>query len=147
MLINKIKIKSPKTEKEFNAYYYLRWFVLRKKFEKNIDSSKDELENCSSHIMAIYNQNVIGVGRIHKTDDKNSQIRYMAIDSNFRGFGVGNLILEKLIHIARLEKQKYVILHSREEAIGFYKKNNFRLIEKSHLLYNEIQHYLMQKDL
>ena len=97
--------------------------------------------------MAVYNQKVIGVGRIHKVDDKNSQIRYMAIDSNFRRLGIGNLILSELIRIARLEKQKYIILHSREKAIKFYKKNNFILIRKSHLLYDKIQHYLMQREL
>ena len=147
MLINKIEIKSPKTEKDFNDYYHLRWFVLRKDFENNLESSKDELESNSSHVMAVYNQKVIGVGRIHKVDDKNSQIRYMAIDSNFRRLGIGNLILSELIRIARLEKQKYIILHSREKAIKFYKKNNFILIRKSHLLYDKIQHYLMQREL
>jgi len=147
MLINKIEIKSPKTEKDFNDYYHLRWFILRKDFENNLESSKDELENNSSHVMAVYNQKVIGVGRIHKVDDKNSQIRYMAIDSNFRRLGIGNLILSELIRIARLEKQKYIILHSREKAIKFYKKNNFILIRKSHLLYDKIQHYLMQREL
>jgi len=147
MLINKIEIKSPKTEKDFNDYYHLRWFVLRKDFENNLESSKDELESDSSHVMAVYNQKVIGVGRIHKIDDKNSQIRYMAIDSNFRRLGIGNLILSELIRIARLEKQKYIILHSREKAVKFYKKNNFILIKKSHLLYDKIQHYLMQREL
>ena len=147
MLINKIEIKSPETEKDFNDYYHLRWFVLRRDFENNIESSKDELENNSSHVMAIYNQKVIGVGRIHKINDKNSQIRYMAIDPNFRRLGIGNLILSELIRIARLEKQKYIILHSREKAIKFYKKNNFILIKKSHLLYDKIQHYLMQREL
>ena len=97
--------------------------------------------------MAIYNQKVVGVGRIHKVNDENSQIRYMATDSKYRGFGIGSLILSKLIDIAILNKQKKVILHSRENAIEFYKKNDFILIKKSHLLFNKIQHYLMEKNL
>ena len=56
MLIDKIKIKSPKTEKDFNDYYYLRWFILRSQFEKDLESSKDQLEKDSSHIMALYNE-------------------------------------------------------------------------------------------
>ena len=147
MLIDKIQIKSPKTKKDFNNYYYLRWFVLRKEFEDDLEVCKDELENDSSHIMAVYNKKVLGVGRIHKIDTESSQIRYMAIDSNFRGFGIGNLILSELIKIARLEKKKYIILHSRENAVEFYKKNKFKLIKKTHLLYDKIQHYLMQKEL
>ena len=145
MLINKIKIKFPKTERDFNDYYYLRWSVLRKEFEDDLELSKDELENNSSHIMALYDEKVVGVGRIHKIDQESSQIRYMAVDSNYRGFGIGNLILSELISIAVSDNQKHIILHSRENAIEFYKKNNFILIEKSHLLYNKIQHYLMKK--
>ena len=105
MLIDKIQIKSPKTKKDFNDYYYLRWFVLRKEFEDDLEVCKDELENDSSHIMAVYNKKVLGVGRIHKIDTESSQIRYMAIDSNFRGFGIGNLILSELIKIARLDSK------------------------------------------
>ena len=48
MLIDKIQIKSPKTKKDFNDYYYLRWFVLRKEFEDDLEVCKDELENDSS---------------------------------------------------------------------------------------------------
>jgi len=36
MLIDKIQIKSPRTKKDFNDYYYLRWFVLRKEFEDDL---------------------------------------------------------------------------------------------------------------
>ena len=147
MLINKIKIRFPKTQKDFNDYYYLRWFILRSQFEKDLESSKDQLEKDSYHIMALYDEKVVGVGRIHKISSKKSQIRYMAVDSDYRGFGIGKLILTELINIAISNNQKYIILHSRENAIEFYKKNNFILIKKSHLLYNKIQHYLMKKDL
>ena len=147
MLIDRIRIKSPKTEEDFNSYYYLRWFILRKEFEDDLESSKDELDKDSSHTMAVNDRKVVGVGRIHKINDECSQIRYMATDSNYRGFGIGSLILSKLIDIAILDQQKDVILHSRENAIEFYKKNGFILIQKSHLLYNKIQHYLMKKEL
>ena len=142
-----VNIQSPKTEEDFNNYYYLRWFVLRRDFENDLELSKDKFEENSSHIMAVYNQNVIGVGRIHKLNDGNSQIRYMATDSKYRGSGVGSLILSELIDIAVLNKQKKIILHSRENAVEFYKKNGFSLIRKSHLLFNKIQHYLMEKEI
>jgi hypothetical protein len=40
-----------------------------------------------------------------------------------------------------------MILHAREVALDFYKKLDYELVEKSHLLFGEIQHYLMVKDL
>jgi hypothetical protein len=38
-----------------------------------------------------------------------------------------------------------IILHAREIAIPFYTNLNYTIIEKSHLLFGEIQHYLMSK--
>jgi len=147
MLSNQIKIISPKSKKDFKNYYYLRWLILRKGFDNNLKSAKDEFENNSKHVMASYNKKVIGVGRIHVLNNQSSQIRYMAVDNNYRGQGIGTLILSKLICLAILSRKKYIILHSREDTIAFYEKNGFILIKKSHLLYNKIQHYLMKKEI
>ena len=109
MLSNQIKIVFPKSKKDFKNYYYLRWLILRKGFDNNIESSKDEFENNSEHIMASYNKKVIGVGRIHVLNNQSSQIRYMAVDNNYRGQGIGTLILSKLICLATLSRKKYII--------------------------------------
>ena len=147
MLNKDITIISPATKKEFNNYYYFRWFYLRKEFSDNIALSKDELEDVSCHVMAMYKKKIIGVGRIHKVDNQISQIRYMAVDSSYQKIGVGSLILSHLIDVAISDKQDCIILHSREHAINFYKKNNFKIVKKSHLLYAKIQHFLMKREL
>ena len=147
MLNKTITIISPVTKEEFNNYYYFRWFYLRKEFSDNIELAKDELENVSCHLMAIYEGKIIGVGRIHKIDNQISQIRYMAVDSSYQKLVIGSLILTNLINIAISDKQDCVMLHSREHAIDFYKKNNFKIIRKSHLLYGKIQHFLMKRKL
>ena len=46
---------------------------------------------------------------------------------------------------AKSKGKKKVILHSRENTVDFYKKNGFSLIKKSHIIFNSIQHYLMEK--
>ena len=142
---NSIKLKSPKNKKEFEDYFYFRWYYLRRKFSENIESAKDDLENNCHHIMALYNNKIVGVGRVHSVDKNTSQIRYMAVSKNMRLNGVGAKILKDLINKAKLSNQKKVILHSRESAIDFYKKNGFILIEKSHKIFNSIQHFLMEK--
>ena len=40
-----------------------------------------------------------------------------------------------------------IILNARENAVDFYIKNGYKINEKSHLLFNKIQHWLMNKDL
>jgi hypothetical protein len=38
-----------------------------------------------------------------------------------------------------------IILHARAQALGFYEKLGYICIEQSHLLFGEIQHFLMKK--
>lgn len=141
-----MKILEPKTEKEFEEYYELRWQVLRKPWGKPRGSEKDDIEDKSIHIM-IKNDNILGVGRLHFNSDKEAQIRYMAVDAGYRKQGIGTMILKKLEEIARKKGAKYVILNARESAIEFYKKNGYHIIEKSYILFNSIQHFKMVKEL
>ena len=144
---NNIKycIRVPETKIELDSYYRLRWEILRKPLGKSMDSTKDEFEKNSYHLIAITNKKIIiGVGRLHNINQKLAQIKYMAINKKFRGNGIGKKILLMLIRKASKDKITKIFLHSREEAISFYEKNNFKLIMKSHLLFNTIQHYYME---
>ncbi len=143
--LSKYNIRSPKTTQEWENYYFLRWKILRSEFSDDIDSAKDDIEHDSYHI-AVFddNDNVLGVGRLHHVDKEKSQVRYMAVDSNFRCHRFGSKILLNLIENAKFNNKKYIVLHARENAVNFYKKNGFELIEKTHLLFGKIQHYLMK---
>ena len=143
-----MKIIIPKSENDFNLYYHFRWQQLRKKLNKPKGTEKDNLEDKSYHLMLMENSKVVGVGRIHfiiNNLNKKAQIRYMAIDENFQNRGYGSLLLLELEKIAFKNNVSYVFLHARENAINFYLKNNYKKNKKSHLLFNSIQHWLMDK--
>ena len=139
------EVRSPVTEKEWDDYYYLRWKILRSDFSDDIDSAKDNIEDDSYHI-AVFNTNneIVGVGRSHDVDEQTSQIRYMAVGEDFRGHSLGTKILLNLMQHAKGNGKEHIILHARENAVKFYKNNGFELLEKSHLLFGKIQHYLMK---
>ena len=40
-----------------------------------------------------------------------------------------------------------IILHARENAVTFYESLGYETVKESYLLFDEIQHYLMQKEL
>ena len=143
--LEKIEIRSPESEIEMCDYFYFRWLILRKEFSENIESSKDNFEDQSFHVIAIYKNKVLGVGRIHSLNKHESQIRYMAVDSKICKKGIGTKILIKLINKAKSEGKHKVVLHSREKAINFYIKNGFTQVKKTHKIFNSIQHYLMEK--
>lgn len=140
-----ITIKQPETEKEFKAYYHLRWRVLREPWQQPRGSEKDELENESFHIMACDENKVVGVGRLHFNNKTEAQIRYMAVSPEHINEGIGALILKALEEKAKQGDCKTIMLDARENAVIFYKKKGYELLEKSHLLFDSIQHYKMKK--
>ena len=144
----KYLIDFPKTENEFEEYYLLRWKVLRKPFNKLLGTEKDELEKESLHIF-IKNESlkVIAVGRLHFINKKiDTQIRFMAVDEKFQKKGYGTILLKKLERLSIENNAKRVFLHARENAVNFYKKNGYKIVKKSHILFNEVQHWLMKKE-
>jgi ribosomal protein S18 acetylase RimI-like enzyme len=71
----------------------------------------------------------------------------MAVSKNYQGMKVGTLLIDSLESIACERKYSHIMLQSREAAVKFYKKNGFKVVKKTYLLFGEIQHFLMQKKL
>lgn len=141
---HKIIVRSP-LDHEYTEYYLLRWKVLRAPWDQDIGSEKDELENESIHRIAIVDGKIIACGRLHFIDSTNAQIRYMAVAKNFIKQGIGKAILFSLEKLAKEKNIQTIILHARESVVCFYEKQNYQVIKKSHLLFDQIQHFEMQK--
>ena len=144
-----MKFISPKTEDEFYKYYLLRYNILRKPWKQHPGSEKEESDKNSIHRMLIdsKNGNALAVGRLHFNSNDEGQIRYMAVNNDAQGRGLGTQMIVELESIARKESIKWIILQARENAVPFYKNNGYEIIKKTHLLFNEIQHWLMKKKL
>ena len=143
---HKVIIRSP-LDKEYSDYYLLRWKILRSPWEQDKGSEKDNLENNSIHRVAILDDKIIAVGRLHFIDKTTAQIRYMAVAKDFMKKGFGTRILASLEDAAKDNNYETILLHARQASVSFYEKRGYQLIEKSHLLFNEIQHYKMQKQI
>ena len=134
---------------EFKKYYNLRYEVLRKPWFQPKGSERDEEEETSLHRMIIDEPNgkAVAVGRLQFNTIEEAQIRYMAVSDDYQGMGYGSKIVNFLDNIAREKGSRKIILQSRENAVKFYEKNGYKIIEKSYLLFDEIQHWLMEKEL
>ena len=142
----KLKIVSPQTKNQYESYYFFRWKLLRKPLNKEIGTEKDLLEDSSIHRMVIDNDdNIIAVGRLHHNNSNESQIRYFAVDENFRRQGMGSYLMEDLESIAKKARRTEIILNARENAMNFYKSIGYKIIQKSYILFDKIQHYEMKK--
>jgi N-acetylglutamate synthase-like GNAT family acetyltransferase len=141
-----MKIITPETTEEFANYFDLRWRILREPWQQPHGSEKDELEDISHHVMICDDTGqAIGVGRLHAASDSQGQIRYMAVANTHQGKGVGSMLLNALENIARENNFRSILLHAREIALPFYLHHHYTQLEKSHLLFNSIQHFKMIK--
>lgn len=138
-------IKSPQTRQEFFDYYDLRWRILRASWNQPKGSEQDELEGQAIHIIAVENDKIVGCGRAHFNSDDEAQIRYMAVENEWQGRGVGKLILDELEKRVIAKGAKKIILHARKSVVKFYEKNGYANIKPSHTLFGVIPHYLMEK--
>lgn len=141
-----IEVRAPISQEEWDKYYHLRWEVLRKPWNQPKGSEKDKSEDTSFHFMAIDRTNkVLGVCRLQKISDTDGQIRFMAVAKDAQGKGIGR----ELIHAAEIKAKEIglstIILQARENAVPFYEACNYQIQEKTFLLFDTIQHYLMTK--
>jgi predicted GNAT family N-acyltransferase len=142
------QVAIPTTAQEFEKYFQLRWEVLRKPWNQQRGTEQDDLENSCFHRMIISDSDrVVACGRLQFNGTEEGQIRFMAVDIDFQGQGLGSIILEQLEAISKENGRKYIVLQARENALLFYKSQGYHQIEKSYLLFGIIQHYLMRKEL
>lgn len=139
-------LRAPKTSEEFLQYYQLRWKILRQPWQQPLGSEQDEQEQYAVHRMIIDEQsNVLAVGRLEKVTDAQGQIRFMAVDDNMKGQGLGQQVVMALEQQASILGMTEITLNAREQAVGFYQKLGYEKQRYSHTLYDEIKHYTMTK--
>jgi ribosomal protein S18 acetylase RimI-like enzyme len=144
----KIEIRSPQNQSEWDAYYAVRYDELRKPWGQVPGTEKDDKEANARHYALFRDQDIAGVLRVDTTDQPHTlQFRFMAVSKNCQGQGFGELLMLHAEQEAKTLQTERILLHAREIALGFYEKLGYRVVNKSHLLFGEIQHYLMEKKL
>jgi len=90
---------------------------------------------------------ILGVCRLQYNSPTEAQLRFMGVKENTQGLGIGKLLIQYAEEKAKQHGSTKMILQARELAVDFYKKCGYRIVEKSFLMWDEIQHYLMEKNL
>ena len=141
-------ITQPKIPEEFEKYYNLRWRILRAPWNQPKGSEKDDKEEMAIHVMVCESEGIpIGIGRVHFNAEDEAQIRYMAVEEDQRGKGIGALVLVELETRAKGKGAKFIMLNARETAVKFYEKHGYKIVKQAHTLFGSIPHYEMRKEL
>jgi predicted GNAT family N-acyltransferase len=139
---------SPQTAAEWEQYFDLRWRVLRAPWRQPRGSEKDELETHSQHLMIPgANSRPLAIGRLHFNSPDESQVRFMAVEPEAQGRGLGGVILNELERYARVMGAKAIVLNARQDVEGFYKKHGFITVGAAPTLFDVVKHVRMRKDL
>lgn len=143
-----IECRAPQNPQEYQQYYHLRWQMLREPWQQAKGTEQDELESQSIHRLIINDKKqVLAVGRLHFTSNNTAKIRYMAVADTCHGQGLGRVIIEALEKVASKFGVTIISLNAREQALGFYQRLGYQGEQVSHVLYDEIKHIAMQKQL
>lgn len=142
-----MELRIPLTEADWKAYYAIRYNVLREPWNQPLGSEILADEQDAVHVMAVENDAVLGVARMHESAPKQGQVRCVAVATDQQGKGVGKEIMLYLENQAQANGWHEIVLEARENAVPFYTSLGYQIEQKSYLLFGEIQHYRMKKAL
>ena len=143
----KYQVITPSSDQQWQAYYQLRYQVLRQPWGQPPGSERDDLEAESAHRMIVDADGAaLAVGRLHLLPDGWCQVRYMAVAESARGQGLGALVLRALELQGVAWGCRRLTLNAREHALGFYQKLGYQAGAVLEPLYG-IAHQQMTKRL
>jgi N-acetylglutamate synthase-like GNAT family acetyltransferase len=140
-----MEIRTPQNQQEWDAYYDLRYRILRAPWNQPLGSERNEQDAIAIHLACFENNKILGVARLDTESDDFAQVRFMAVDNSAQGKGIGKKIMLAAEQNARMLGYSKLMLQARENAILFYISLGYEKLDKTHLLFGEIQHWRMEK--
>lgn len=146
--MNSYHVSEPSSSEDLEKIFSLRYEVLRSPWNQPRGSERDEYEEKSIHAMIKNEMGVcIATGRLQFNSAEEGQIRFMAVNAEYRGKKLGQLILEFLEDKAKKNSCRRIVLQARENAVAFYEAMGYTIEEKTFLLFGSVQHYRMSKSI
>jgi len=120
---------------DFTNYINLMFEFTDYKHNITQEQFNDQLDNMIDYCKIIvieYNNNIIGAGSIFKIKKLHNnpigQIEDIIITNQYRKYGLGKQLINKLVNIGFNDYNCYKItLNCLEKNIGFYEKCNFKI--------------------
>jgi len=102
-------------------------FIIEQTIPKELEWDRQDID--ALHLLAINNDaEPIGTVRLLRT----GQIGRMAVLKKYRGKGVGKLLMEAVLKLARQNRISSVFLHAQSSAITFYGAFDFIVTSKEY---------------
>jgi ribosomal protein S18 acetylase RimI-like enzyme len=142
----RLVLRSPGSPSDWDVYFDLRWRILRAPWGQPRGSERDSAEKSAFHLLLLDSDGkTTACGRLHLNNPNEAQVKYMAVDEDFRGRGYGGRILQALESEAGRRGARKIVLNSRENALEFYIRHGYRVIGEAETLFGVIRHVRMEK--
>ena len=134
-----IKINIVTTDQDYRDCLYIRNKVFIEEQNINKKLEYDDKKVSAIYIVAKINLIAIGTARYRSTEI-GMKLERFAVLKEYRGLGVGKLLVSFLVKTLKSEKNLY--LNSQKKVAGFYKKLGFKI--RGDVFYEaKIPHYKM----
>lgn len=110
--------------KEFRQVIDLRYYILFEPYKRIKKYEYDELDEISTHLVALDEEKVIGYSRMTNINGM-GKITNVVVSSEYINRRIGFKMLEKHIDKAKEDNLSSLYLNSRLETVDFYKKVGF----------------------
>ncbi len=140
-------ILRPLSKEDFELMYNLRWNVLRKPWNQPKGSEKDDIENEAYPFVVIFQNKTVATARLHKNNEEEGQIRYLAVEEGYRNQRIGSKLVRYIEGFATCLGIKSIMLNARKTAKEFFEQLEYEIIGEGPLLFDEIEHFIMHKEL
>ena len=143
--LNKIEFKEIKHwSPEYRTAIYLRYKILREPQKLHFTRQQFEKENEQIHVVGMINGKVIAYLCLIPFHNNRYRMRQVAVKKKMQGKGIGRELVKFCESMMLKRNAAEIFMHSREYAIGFYKKLDYEVYGE---LFYEIglPHYKMRK--
>ena len=141
-------LRSPMSPDEWDAYFDLRWRILRQPVGSATRGERDSLDASAVHLLLLDSaRKPLACGRLHFNAPDEAQVRFMAVDQNARDRGYGSRILEGLEAEATRRGAQKVALNARDDVTEFYAQHDYAVVGEAETLFGAIRHVRMAKSL
>ena len=141
-------LQSPRSPSEWDAYFDLRWRILRQPWGQPRGSERDSEDKLAFHLLLIDPaRKPLACGRLHFNAPDEAQVRFMAVDQSAHGSGYGSRILRGLEAEAARRGAQKIVLNARDNVTEFYRRHGYAVIGEAETLFGVIRHVRMVKSL
>ena len=142
MAIKQIDYGTP----EYNQMIELRNEILRKPLGLSFSAADLEKDKDDILIAALDEEEMLGCCILTRLNGGGVRLRQMAVQKRLQGKGIGDSLINYAENVARDKGFKYIMMHARDSAIGFYEKFGFKTSGDQFMEVNT-PHHIMEKAL